>query len=382
MVDVFEVADLLVAHAVASHADEVDLIAYYGSYAKGTAGPRSDLDIFYTPAGGKDPPIAKTCLVAGTLFDFWPVRWDRLEAWANGLDGAWSRYAGVVHHARLLHARGEEQASRLAGLKRRVLDLQKPPARRGMVRRALGAFPSVLAHLGNLRLAVGGGDFADVRHAGWMVVGAVRECLALANQVLLDQPGKEFLEQLALLEARPADLERLVVTIGTSADADAVAAAAERLAAASRAVLRDLQADLPAERQVADAFAGAYPEIRAGLDKVLSACERGDALAAGLAAWFSQYDLSLMLSALHSGQGHADFNLYGEFASCYREIGLPELMRPTAGDLAGLAELAEQLDRRVRQWLTAGAVGLEEFATLEDFRRDLRGPSSGPAAVE
>ena len=36
MVDALKVADLLVSHTVKTHGDEVDLIAYYGSYAKGS----------------------------------------------------------------------------------------------------------------------------------------------------------------------------------------------------------------------------------------------------------------------------------------------------------------------------------------------------------
>jgi hypothetical protein len=114
MLDVFKVANLLVDHTVETCGDDVDLIAYYGSYAKGTAGPRSDLDIFYTPTAGRNPHAACTFLVEGVLFDFWAVPWERLEAWATGRNGGWARFAGVVHHAKLLHARSEEHASRFA----------------------------------------------------------------------------------------------------------------------------------------------------------------------------------------------------------------------------------------------------------------------------
>ena len=60
MVDVFEVARMLVSHAVGVYGDEISIIAYYGSYATGTAAHRSDLDLFYIPVEGKSPDAARS----------------------------------------------------------------------------------------------------------------------------------------------------------------------------------------------------------------------------------------------------------------------------------------------------------------------------------
>lgn len=371
MLDVFKVADLLVAHTIQTHGDEVDLVAYYGSYAKGTATSRSDLDIFYAPAEGKNPPVARTFMVEGILFDFWAVGWERLEAWATGRNGGWASFTGIVHHAKVLHARSEEQTARFAKLKERTLDLLKPEARPQMIRRALGEFKSVLTYLGNLRLAAGDGDLADIRYVGWKVILAVRECLSLANQTLLDQGRMSFLEQLSLLQARPAELEQLIVTISLSDDPAQITTAAEHLALDTRAILLQFQKTLPSQQTVQERFRENYPEIKAGLEKVLSACERGRLVDASLAAWSAQSDLSLMLSELREGSGHPEFNLYSEFASLYWEIGLPELMRYSGDNMTELSEQARALDVRVRQWLTEYSVNLREFATLGEYERSL-----------
>lgn len=46
MKQVMDVADTLVKHIKSHFAKDVAIIAYYGSYAQGTATKRSDLDFF------------------------------------------------------------------------------------------------------------------------------------------------------------------------------------------------------------------------------------------------------------------------------------------------------------------------------------------------
>ena len=95
--------------------------------------------------------------------------------------------------------------------------------------------------------------------------------------------------------------------------------------------------------------------------------------AASATAWFAQFDLSLMLNSLRSGANGWDFNLYSEIAPLYRQLGFPDLIQATAGELSGLAEQTRLLDARLRVWLRAQNVDLGEFETLEAFERSLAG---------
>jgi hypothetical protein len=227
--------------------------------------------------------------------------------------------------------------------------------------------------LGNLRLAAAGGGLSDVRHAGWMMVNSVWECLALANQSFAD--NGRILEHVRRLPSKPADMEQLVTTISTSTDAAQIAAAAERLAADTRRVLREFQDSLRSPQPAVARFREAYPEISAMLGKVRAACGRQDAVAAGAAAWFAQYDVSAMLADVR-GEAHSDFNLYHEFAALYRQIGLPELMRSPARGFAELEEGVGLFDERMREWLGTQSVGLQEYATIEELEHSLDGRAS------
>ena len=330
--DVFTTAQLLIDRALETYPEEIDIIAYYGSYAQGRATATSDLDFFYIPADGKNPPVGHTILVNGILFDFWAIGWDTLEGFATGQVRGWSFAPALVHHAKILHARGEAQAARFAALQQKVLELQSPQARPQMIRRALEAFPKALAHLGNLRLAVAAGDIADIRYAGWQVILSTIECLALANQVFFDRGWNGMLEQLSRLHVQPDGLEAAIVTISTSADPAQIASSAERLVLGTRQILRDLQQTLPAQAAIGEIFESSYPEIKDGIRKVLKACERQQPVAASAAAWAIQSELSFMLSDLEH-PGSQPFNRYSEVATPLPAAGLSRSLAGAGGRL-------------------------------------------------
>ena len=372
MADVFKVAELLVNNAIKNYGQEVDLIAYTGSYARGEARDDSDLDIFYVPADGKKPPITRTFLLDGRLFDFWAISWNTMEGFATGRIRGWSFAPALVHHSRVLYARTGDQAAKLEELKRKIVDLQKPEARPQMIKRAVNNFGHTMAYVAKVRLAVEDKDLTNARYAGWQAVESTWESLSLANQVFFHRGLGKSLSEAAKFKDKPEGLSQLIKTIITSGYLDQVLEACEQLALSTRQVLRRLQESMPSHSSVQEQFQEAYPEMRDKVGKLLAACKRGDVIAAHAEAHQLQHDITLTLYRTTEGAGDIDFNQYSELATLFREYQFPDLLQFSTGSLEELAEQAELLDEKFRRFLTEHSVELCEIRTLDELKRSLQ----------
>jgi len=136
MPDVFKIAEILVSHAVRAHKDEVAIIAYCGSYAKGTASPTSDLDVYYIPDEGKAKSLSSQFIIDGLPYDFWAVPWKFAEDIANARSRRpWAVAASLIADTKVLYHRSQEDLDRFNALKARIKELTRPESRKIMVER-------------------------------------------------------------------------------------------------------------------------------------------------------------------------------------------------------------------------------------------------------
>jgi len=370
MADVFRIAEILVCHAVEAHEGEIGIIAYCGSYAKGLVSPTSDLDIYYVPDEGKAGSLSSQFIIDGLPYDFWGVPWSLLENIVNGSSRRpWAVAASLIADAKVLYHRSQQDLNRFNALKAQIAELTKPESRSIMVGRALDEFKTTLFQLGQMRFAVTEDDVAGMRWAGRKFVDSAVNCLALVNQTYFSKGWHTNMSQVLALSQKPADLEGSIIAILMPQDTEHMLAEADRLAGEVRGILRTAQASVSEPVDAQDVFKDFYHYVSEYKNKVLSACERRDVMAAGSAAFQMQEQICQLLNKIDKGFHGTDFNLLGEYTGGYERAGFPDLLEPaTQGDSEALATRVQQLDEKAKEWFKRHSIALNILESEEELR--------------
>ncbi len=69
--------------AKTEYADDVSLVAIYGSHINGTANYKSDVDCYFIPKTPRGEQFKADFILAGVGYDIFPVTWERLEGIAE-----------------------------------------------------------------------------------------------------------------------------------------------------------------------------------------------------------------------------------------------------------------------------------------------------------
>ena len=372
MADVFAVAEMLVAHARRFYGDEVGIVVYYGSHARGTASPTSDLDLYFVPDSRRAYPLGTQFVLDGLPYDFWPVSWTMIEeiVQARG-ERPFSVAAALVGQARLLYARSPADQARFEQAQADLAGLLGEEKRPFMHQRALAAFKQVAFEGTQLQRAVAGGDAASVEWSRWQLVNAAANSLALAAQRYFSKGWGANLPEVLALPNAPAGWQELVGG-ALNAPKDTVLAFAEGLVAGVRQVLLAGQREVGERETAVSLFQDFYFFVFEYKNKVLAACQRGDAMTARYAAAQLQQEISAMLNKVDAGFLGEPFNLLGEYGVGYETAEFPDLLAVAArGDLVVLAERVQQLDNQMQVWLTAQGVALNVLADAEVLQRFL-----------
>ncbi|WP_241674498.1 nucleotidyltransferase domain-containing protein [Paenibacillus luteus] len=364
MENIFEVAHTLVEHIQNQCPEDIAVIAYYGSYADGTATKRSDLDFFFIPATTVGYQASLQFVLDGISFDFWPISWERAERMATFEEPKTT----IIANSKLLYVRSDEDQARFMALREKT----RLESQQGMklIGKAEAEVRDAYVHLHKMNQWQDSTPIGAYRMEAYEVLTKLLQSLALLNRTYLTKGWGKNQEQIMQLALKPAQLEPLMKQIMTAASPIELRAACGQLAQEIVALLSDQRAAYRQPASYAERLPGFYEEIKGVLDKVLTACENRDYDLAFFAAAGAQAEIA---HALYFGEHGFWPGLSEDVHMSYNKLGLPDLVALLDPDnYMPLYEAVERLIQFLVSHLKANGVVINQFDGIVQLKQFLQ----------
>lgn len=366
MINVFEVSDTILEHVRLNYAEDIAIIAYYGSYAQGTATARSDLDFFFIPMAPKGYEASIQFIVDEISFDFWPISWERAERMATFQDSKTT----IIADSKLLYVRSEGDKERFMKLRNTISEHQKPENRMKCIEKSELELNNVYVHLYKLERA---NDISIYRIEAHDILTDLLQSLALLNQTYFTKGFGKNKEQIMSFSLKPANLEKTMNTILHSDRKEDILQACHQLLEETTELILTEKEKLAPTSSYPDRLKGVYEEFKGNFDKIITACEERDYDTAFFHTINVQDEIARFLYFAEKGHYPTNLTSHSSYMDGYIRAGLPELI-PLL-DVNRLTELqaaVERLSTLLERHLQANGVIINRFDDNEHFALFLR----------
>lgn len=366
MLHIMDVADTLVDHIKNSYPQDIAIVAYYGSYAQGTATKRSDLDFFFIPATPKGYRASIQFVMQDISFDFWPISWERAERMATYQETNTSIIADSI----LLYSRSDEDLSRFKKLQQTIIDM--PQSQQSFIDKAEEQLRAVYLHLYKLGKAPCEGNITYYRNEAHDVLIQVLSSLALLNRTYLKSGWGKNQSQIMNFALKPARLEEQMDYIMCADSAEGIRDACEHLVESMLSLLIEEKAALTGQSSYPDRMKGFYEEVKGILDKLKTACETGNYPIAYFWSIGAQDEIARFIYNAEHGYWPTSLDSSLNYQQVYLSKGLPDLVSVLdPGNFAPLHEAVLCLESGLEKLLIEEGVTINRYETLEQFKLDL-----------
>lgn len=364
MLDVFAVADILVQHIKKNYANDIAIVAYYGSYAQGTATKRSDLDFFFIPAESEGYKASIQFVLNDISFDFWPISWERAERMA-ALE---ETKTTIIKDSKFLYVRSDEDHSRFMALRDKTTAMREPEQGRKLTEKAESMLKDAYVHLYKMSRADHSNDLTFFRMEADDVLTNVIQAIALLNQTYFTKGWGRNREQIMSLPIKPMNLEELHDTIIKSKRPAEIMAACQQLTVETLKLIVLKKESYSTPPSYPDRMKGCYEEMKGVLDKIITACEQRDYDTAYYSAIAVQAILANFLHYAEKGLDPCMLEPNMDYQNIYNRIGLPDLViLVDEDDFKPLRSAVEELDKLLVHHLRDQGVEIIQFDSIEQL---------------
>lgn len=366
MLNVMNVADTLVDHIKAHYPQEIAIVAYYGSYAQGTATERSDLDFYFIPASSKGYQASIQFILQDISFDFWPISWERAERMAAYQESKTSIIADSI----LLYSRSDEDLARFRSLQQTIIDL--PKNQELFLDRAEEQLQHAYLHLYKLSKAKLDEDISYYHTSASDVLIHVLSCLALLNRSYIKSGWGKNINQILNFTLKPPLLKEQIDSIMQADTPASIRAACEHLTENMLSLWMKERTALAKTPSYSERMTGFFEEIKGNLDKLKTACEVRDYQIAYFGSMGVQEEIARFMYYAERGYWPTSLEPSLDYQRYYLGAGMPDLVSVLdPHDFAPLHEAVIQLESNLEKYLLNQGVTINRYESLEQLKRSL-----------
>ncbi|MDP5277190.1 nucleotidyltransferase domain-containing protein [Chengkuizengella axinellae] len=363
MLDVFQIADILVEKVKKEYKEDIAVIAYYGSYALGKANEKSDLDFFFIPNNPKGNEASIQFIIDGIGFDFWPISWEYAEKMASFEDRT-----TIIADSKILYVRSEEDENRFNELKKSIDNMKTGSENRNkLLDQAITELHKSYLFLYKMNKDEVKNSLTLMRVEAFNVVTTVLKSLALLNQTYFTRGWGQNMDQISNLSIKPDLLENWINNIISLQSCEQIKLTSEELVESVQNIIESQQKTTSEHQAFSDVFNGYYEEVKSNFNKIITACEKDDLYTAFFISIQTQTILSYFLGRAEHGVWYSDLSSYQIVDDLYHQFHFPDLIQ-NSNNLRLLKELVIELEDKFSKLLKSSGVKFNVFNNIEEFR--------------
>lgn len=339
-----QILDTLLSKIEMGYANDISIVACYGSYITGTSNAKSDLDFYFIPKTDRGNEMSYQFIIDGIGYDLWPLTWERAESIIR-LD---NHLISIIDNAKPVYCSDELELARFANVKECLSENLKD---KGIFsRKASDSIKNAKAMFGDLYNCKD--DYAELKAMSINILEEVMRTIAFENETYVRKGFTNLKNELKNMKNIPNNfIDATWKIIKSNTKEEMINSIAILLGDVEQVNMTKKEKSRELTEPTADTLKGFYEEIKSTYNKMLIACDEKD--------YLKTYFITNTLDK--------DTKYY--FGTRYNEF--PVLQRDSEVDFEKLKELSISHEQTMRKILGEFNIRINEYRNVDEFMNDI-----------
>lgn len=364
MKNIMEVAEIIKSTIEKEYAEDISILAYYGSQAMGLADDKSDLDFFFIPKTERGKEAMFQFVIDGIGFDLFPISWERIGK-IVALD---QPLGAVLTESKVLFSSSESDLNRYESLRALLLNQYKEENQEALLEKAKHYFNDAYIHLFNMEN--GAHDLNSCHVESSKLLTKIVLSLALINGTYYKQGMGKAIQASYSFAKLPENYKSLCEGIMAASSCDVMIEDGKTLIHGVKTLMNKELLSFAEKEPYQTLFEGYYEEIKSTFNKVLRACDQKDATTAYFRAIAIQEETSLFITKAEEGIWYDNVDHYQWYKKGFEDTFEVDLISYASNkDFDGLSQAIIKLDSSLQNLLKNKGLELALFDDMTAFEK-------------